>query len=237
MKNKKGIACKIFKECPMTDIFKNKTPDFQKLLKFGFIKENDLYTYKALIDDSQMTLSVTIDKEKNIKTKITDNDFGEEYVLHLMPENTGEYVGKIRSAYQEILQRIADNCFQTEIFKSPQAKEIISYINQKYSDNPEYLWPKFPNNAIWRRADNKKWYAVILTVSAERLGFENQDTLEILDLRVKEKELENLIDGQKYFPAYHMNKKHWLTVCLNDSLSSDIIKHRIDESYLLALKK
>ena len=38
-----------------------------------------------------------------------------------------------------------------------------------YCDELEFLWQKFPDNAVWRRKDNKKWYGALLTVSKEKL--------------------------------------------------------------------
>lgn len=40
----------------------------------------------------------------------------------------------------------------------------------KLREELEFLWPKSPDNAIFRRPDNKKWYAVLLTVQKEKLG-------------------------------------------------------------------
>jgi predicted DNA-binding protein (MmcQ/YjbR family) len=38
-------------------------------------------------------------------------------------------------------------------------------------------------------------------------------------------------------PGYHMNKKHWITVVMDGSLTEDFIKQLIDDSYELVLKK
>ena len=48
-----------------------------------------------------------------------------------------------------------------------------------------------------------------------------------------------IILRQKYaaiIPGYHMNKKHWNTVILDDSIPDDEIKQMIDESYKLVYK-
>lgn len=36
-------------------------------------------------------------------------------------------------------------------------------------------------------------------------------------------------------PGYHMNKKHWNTVLINQTLSDDLIKELIDDSYNLVV--
>ena len=113
---------------------------------------------------------------------------------------------------------------------------LLGYLRQKYRHEPEFLWEKFPDNAIVRRTDNKKWYAAVLTVAAGRPGLDNAAAAEILDLRGRPEDMEKLLDRQKFFPAYHMNKKHWYTVFLDDSLSDEELCRRTDESFLLAKK-
>jgi predicted DNA-binding protein (MmcQ/YjbR family) len=46
----------------------------------------------------------------------------------------------------------------------------------------------------------------------------------------------SLIDREKYLPGYHMNKKHWLTVCLDGRVETKEILARVDESFVLAKK-
>lgn len=43
-------------------------------------------------------------------------------------------------------------------------------------------------------------------------------------------------DGERFFPGYHMNKKHWFTVLLDGSVPDDEICRLLDESYVLAAK-
>ena len=38
-------------------------------------------------------------------------------------------------------------------------------------------------------------------------------------------------------PGYHMNKKHWNTVILDNTIPDDIIKEMIDDSYKLVFTK
>lgn len=69
------------------------------------------------------------------------------------------------------------------MFGSSGAKAVLSYAEKKYGNSAEYLWEKFPSNAILRRRDNAKWYAAILTVKAEKLGLTDDCMLEVIDLR------------------------------------------------------
>lgn len=218
-------------------IFKNKKPDFAKLEKFGFVKSNNEWQYHTKIADEQLCLHVVITDDGKITAKITDVDFDEEYTLHLSSAAEGKFVGLVRSAYEETLRQIADICFVTEVFRQKQTKALIAYVRQTYGDELEYLWPKFTDNAVWRRKDTQKWYAVILTVARNKLGLDGDEPVEVIDLRIDKQELQALIDNKKYFAGYHMNKRSWLTICLDGSVDLSEIKQRLDESYRLAAKK
>ena len=100
----------------------------------------------------------------------------------------------------------------------------------------EFLWEKSLKNAIWRRKDTQKWYGILLTVSKQKLGLPDDETVEIFDFRILPEELEALVDYKTYFPGYHMNKKHWCTIILDGTVPFEEICRRIDASYLLAIK-
>lgn len=221
----------------MTEVFfNNKKLNIEKLLHFGFTEHNKNYIYSVDLTGCQMKMTVTIFSDGKVYTELTDDAYGGEYVLHLVPGTSGAFVGQVKTKYQAVLDEISVRCFDTDVFKSDQAKKVIAYVREKYEDELEFLWQKFPDNAIWRRKDTKKWYAALLTVSKTKLGIESDESAEILDLRIKPEHLDALLDHKKYFPGYHMNKKHWYTICLDGSVPFDEICSKIDESYKLATK-
>ena len=82
--------------------------------------------------------------------------------------------------------------------------QLIEYVRKQYGDELEYLWENFPENAVWRRKNNQKWYGAPLTVSRRKLGFSSDEVVEIIDLRGTPEELAAFVDGQRYFPGWHM---------------------------------
>lgn len=216
------------------DVFKNKVPLWGKLLSFGFVFDENSYVYSCQIVDNQFDLIVCVIPSGQVQTKVIDLATGDEYTLHLVQNAVGSFIAKVRTAYLAVLQEIADNCFETKIFQSAYADKIIQYIKEKYHDDLEYLWPKFPENAIVRRKDNQKWYAALLTVEKNKIGLNGKQKIEIIDLRINPEELKKIVDGKKYFLGYHMNKKHWMTLCLDGSVELQEIFNRIDDSYILA---
>ena len=153
-----------------------------------------------------------------------------------MPDAVGEFVGSVKAAFGEAIDGFTNFCCESEIFKCEQTKLIIGYVKEKYASEIEYLWKKFPDNAVFRRSDTKSWYGAILTVSLRKLGFDNDGDAEIVDLRMEPGFLDQR-DKNCYLPGYHMNKKSWFTIVLDGSVPTEEIYSLIDESYRLAGKK
>ncbi len=215
---------------------KDKLIDYDKLLKYGFIQENGTYLYKTKIHNGEFELEVTV-KNNKMPSKVIDLMNEDEYILVDIKDSTGEFVGNLRKEYEEELQNIIEKCTVPNIFKSEQAKEIIKYVKEKYNDELEYLWKKFPENAIWRNKKNNKWYGLLLVISERKLGIESDKIIEIIDLRYSKENIKEIIDNNKIFPGYHMNKESWITIRLNGDMNTKKILELIDNSYKLSLAK
>ena len=101
----------------------------------------------------------------------------------------------------------------------------------------EYLWKKFPNNAVWRNKDNNKWYGVLLVLSESKLGIDSDDIIDIIDLKYQKDNIKEIIDNKKVFEGYHMNKDNWITIKLDGSVDIKEIYKLIDNSFGLSLEK
>lgn len=215
----------------------NKKIITEKLIPFGFSYLDNVYSYKSEILRGRFLLELYVLKGEELWTRLSEKATNEEYVLHLISKANGEFIGSVREAYNAVIENFINNCCATEIFKGEQTKLVIEYIKRTYDDEPEYLWKKFPNNAIFRRKDTKTWYAALLTAKANKIGLLGEENLEILDLRIEPERLSSLHDYHNYFPAYHMNKKSWFTVLLNGTVENEEIYSYLDNSYRLTLKR
>ena len=214
----------------------NKNIDYEKLLKYGFNQIDDNYLFERSICDEHFKVIVEISKQKQI-SKVIDLLTNEEYVLVDVKNSSGDFVGKVKEEYENILDDIFQNCSIPNIFKSKQAKEIIKYVKDKYNDDLEYLWTKFPNNAVWKNKENNKWYGVLLVLSENKLGIESDKIIDIIDLRYQKDKIKTIVDNKKIFEGYHMNKDNWITIRLDESVNTKKIFELIDNSYKLSLEK
>lgn len=220
----------------MNDLFKFKKADFGKLTVYGFKRAGGNFIMTKRLSGCGFLLTVTVNNLGQIFSEVIDDNLSEPYTLHLIDGASGGFVGQVRTDYENALKEIAEQCFDVEIFKNDCTKELIAAVKDFYGDELEFLWEKFSGNAVWRRKDNKKWYAAVLSVSKRKLGFDSDEIAEVIDLRIQPEKLEDLIDNKNYFPAYHMNKKHWFTIILDGSVPSDVIFDYLKDSYDLAKK-
>lgn len=218
------------------DIFRYKKADPAALAAFGFLPCREGFIYTQKLAGGDLIMTVTVDKNSAVTAHVTDTS-GEPYVLHLIEYAAGSFVGQVRLEYDELLKNIATSCFVTDIFRKPQTKEIITYIQSTYQRSLEFLWPDTPQNAIWRRSDNGKWFGALLTVPKNRLGISSSETAEILNLRASSQRVACLLTQEHYYPSWHMNKKYWYTVILDGSVPTTAICRHIDESYQSVGKK
>ncbi len=214
---------------------KRKKPIPEKLTAYGFEKEGNMFRYSREIRDGEFTLKLEIGKDGAIGTELIEKETGEEYVLY-KTNASGAYVGGIRAAIGEVVGDVTGKCYETSVFRTEQAQMRREFVRETYGDELEFLWTQFPDNAVWRRKDNRKWYGAILTVEGRKLGLESERIEEIVDLRMDPKEAEEILSRANYYPGWHMNKKSWYTLILDGSISDGELKERLRESYRLAGK-
>ena len=212
---------------------KKNTIDYKKLDKYGFIKENDKYVYKERILNNSFEVQIFIE-EKRKSSKVIDVENEEEYALVDVEDAVGEFIGNVRTEYEKVLNKFIKECTHKEVFKSKQSKLLIKYIKEKYGDELEFLWEKYDDNAIWRNKNSQKWYATLFTVSGEKLGLNDNKSIEVSNVMYEKDKVDEIIDNKIIFPAYHMNKRSWITIKLDDDIDMDFVYELVDNSYELS---
>ena len=112
--------------------------------------------------------------------------------------------------------------------------DVERYIKEKFDVLGEQIFPKYPNFSAFRHKKNEKWFALLMEISASKLGLESDEMIEVLNLKCSPDLAMVLVDEQQIFKAYHMNKKHWISVNLNSKISQKTVFDLIDESFSLS---
>ena len=115
--------------------------------------------------------------------------------------------------------------------------QIEAYIEQSYGVRPECLW-KDSDAAPFRHLADKKWFGLVMPGIAWSKFIPGRDgSVDVLNVKCDPVILPSLIDRQGIFPAYHMNKQHWLSVVLDGSVPFEKVVWLLDASYMMTLKK
>jgi len=181
--------------------------------------------------------SVEISVHNNeVNGKIFDKEFGDEYTNFRQELNTGDFVGQVRDSYTEVLEDIKNNCCEVQYYLFDQTNRISLLIKEKYGDNPEFLWDKYPGFGTYRNPLTRKWYGLIMNVAGEKIGADYK-TAEIINVKVNPDDIPDLLKKEGIYPAYHMSKKSWVSVILDDTLKDEEIMEYIETSHKFSMKK
>ncbi len=208
-----------------------------KLEPFGFALDGDVYFYAEDLLSGSFKLHVKVSKDGVVSTLLLDTESEEPYVLHLVENAQGAFVGEVRAAYQAVLDRIGEACGEHGNFHGAYVEELLSYVQKTYGDEIEYLWKDDMDAAVIRSHLTRKWYAVFMKVHPSKIGLGGSQPIRIMNLHGTAEQVTTLVDGERYFPGWHMNRKYWYTVCLDGSIPMIELQRRIDESFELSQPK
>lgn len=119
-------------------------------------------------------------------------------------------------------------------------KNILKYVKDTYSVDPDYPWEDSKNFAVLRHTDNKKWFGLIMDINPEKLGlkdYKSDEIIDVINLKCDPLMIGSLVKDNGIFPAYHMNKNYWITVLLDGSLLMGKACALLDMSFELTAKK
>ena len=218
----------------MFEIFKSYQFNKEKAHAYGFVENGEVWTYSCQILQGEffMTVSITPD---NVSFQVFDQETGDLYPQVHMESMRGSFVASIREACLEILYQIRKACFDVQDFICPQTKRIMDQIQEKYGDQLEYLWEKSPDTAVLRHEDNQKWYALVMRIPWDKLEKGREGLAEAVN--IKHDQVADLLSKKGIYPAFHMNKRYWLSLALDDSLQDEEVLELIERSWNLTVKK
>ena len=199
----------------------------EQLKGFGFKEEAEKLIYRKEILDSSFLIEIVFINNQ-LLIEVYDLEFDEIYSLFSVDSAVGETVQNIREHVEKLLSSILGLADESGKISS----EIIDYCNNNYGGNHVNPFKKHPDILAFVNEKNK-WYALLSDVEYNKLNKNTDITTKVKILNVKyptDKILE-IIDNKNIFPAYHMNKKHWISIVLDKNIKLETIKELIDISY------
>ena len=201
----------------------------EKLLQYGFREEAEKLIYRKEILDSSFLIEIVFVNSQLI-IEVYDLEFDEIYSLFSVDSAVGETIQNIREHVENLLSSILGLADESGKISS----EIIDYCNNKYGENHVNPFKKHPDILAFVNEKNK-WYALLLDVEYNKLNKNTDITtkVKILNVKYPTDRILEIIDNKNIFSAYHMNKKHWISIVLDKNIKLETIKELIEISYSL----
>ena len=211
-------------------ILNTSLPQKEKLLDFGFSEAGGSLVLKKEIAGGQFYAEIKL-SEKTLAADVFETSTNEKYVLFNVASAQGAFVGQIRSEVQDLIEAIRAECFNSQDIKEKYVDFLHSYFNAP-GDNP---WAEEPDDSSTvYRCPNNKWFALVMQIKFKNLGFESDEPVWAVNLKAEN--VEAITDKKSIFPAYHMNKKYWITVLLTAVTDFEKLCELTKKSFALVQK-
>ncbi len=218
----------------MFEIFKAYQFNSKKAKGYGFVENQGVWTYSSTILQGDLLMMLTV-KDGDLNFQVYDQETGDLYPQVHMESMRGTFVGSVREACLEVLYDIRKACFDVQEFLCPQTKRIMALVQENYGNQLEYLWEKSPDTAVLRHEDNQKWYAILMRIPWDRLDKGREGLVEAVNL--KHDQVADLLSQNGIYPAFHMNKRYWISLPLDDTLTDEMVLELFERSWFLTSKK
>ncbi len=96
-------------------------------------------------------------------------------------------------------------------------QDFFKHCLAMYGTSPDYPFDEDFETAVFRHESNKKWYAIVMRVSRRKFGFDNDEIVDVVNLKLPTEMFGSFGESDGVYPAYHMNKLHWISVLLPDA--------------------
>ena len=108
---------------------------------------------------------------------------------------------------------------------------IGAYIQTQYGVTVEFPFENDELTAVYRHTDNKKWFAIIMRVKKRCIHQDSDEEIDIMNVKCDPIMIGSFLMEKGFYPAYHMNKTHWITV--SPEADEDKVRMLIDISFSL----
>ena len=107
---------------------------------------------------------------------------------------------------------------------------FLSYGLSTYGTSPDYPFDEDFETAVLRHTDNRKWYAIVMRVSRRKFSIDSDEVIDVVNLKLPTEMFGSFGAADGVYPAYHMNKLHWISVLLPDA-PNDVVQFLTNASF------
>ena len=218
------------------NIFKRAEINKNALAQCGFRQANECWTLERPFMNGDFKAVISVDSAGHFSGSVYEIATQDEY-LPLRVESMDGFAGEVRNEYEKILLDIKNHCWQINLFIHPQSNRLTHWIKDTFCDEPEFPWDKFDGYGVFKNPQNNKWYALVMNIKAQKLDKKKEGEVEVVNIKLESNKIQDLLKQKGFYPAYHMNKKNWITILLNDTVSDKQLFELVNESHAYTVLK
>ena len=109
-------------------------------------------------------------------------------------------------------------------------QEFLEYCYDTYGTKADYPFEGDLETAVQRHEHTRKWYALAMRVSRRKFGLASDEVVDVVNLKLPTEMFGSFGSADGVYPAYHMNKLHWISVLLPDA-PDDIVQFLVNVSF------
>ncbi len=113
-------------------------------------------------------------------------------------------------------------------------EELYRHIKTKYKADPEYLWARYPNYAVFRHRDNRKWFAIIMDVPRNKFSGNEaaDDIVDVMNVKLSDRLfIETLLSQPGIYKGYHISSGNWISVFLDGTVPFEEVCDLLAEGF------
>lgn len=110
-------------------------------------------------------------------------------------------------------------------------EQLKIYILSSYGITEDYPFNNDNTSAVFRHPNNRKWFALMMNIPAEKLGIDSDKNIDIVNVKCDPLMIGSVLLENGIYPAYHMNKTNWISIALDGTCDDDKVKWLVDLSF------
>ena len=115
-------------------------------------------------------------------------------------------------------------------------QELFDLCLNLYDTSPDYPFDEDLETAVLRHGDTRKWYAIVMCVPRRKFGQGSDEVIDVVNLKLPTEMFGSFGAAEGVYPAYHMNKLHWISVLLPDA-PDDVVQFLLNASFEITRAK
>ncbi len=96
-------------------------------------------------------------------------------------------------------------------------EELLKYCTEKYGTVPDCPFEADFETTVLRHSDTRKWYGIVMRLSRRKFSLDSDELIDVVNLKLPVEMSDSFGKADGVYPAYHMNKTHWVSVLLPDA--------------------